>query len=320
MNKTTQSQTTTQLETEGYQNFDINLLAGRIGAEIVGLSLKQTLTDETVQEIRQALIKHKVIFFRQQHLDGSEQIAFAQRFGNLTNAHPIIPSLPGYPEIFDFDYGRIENRTNQWHSDVTFIDRPPYASILRAVEIPPVGGDTMWANTVTAYQDLPAPLRILADQLWAVHSNTYTDYPVATVSKSENRQEFEKVFISTEYQTLHPVVCIHPESGERGLLLGAFVRQFKDLSVNESGEILQLFQSYITRPENTVRWRWQEGDIAFWDNRVTQHYGINDFGSQPRRVQRVTLVGDLAIGINGTTSKAIKGDSSTYNKLNQIID
>ena len=316
-NKTTQSETVTYTETEGYTTFDICPIAGRIGAEITGLSLQQSLSEQVVREIRQALVKYKVIFFRRQHLDEKRQITFARRFGALTKSHPTIPSLPNYPEIFDFDYGRIENRTNSWHTDMAFVDRPPFASLLRAVNIPPVGGDTLWANTVTAYQDLPEPLQILANNLWAVHSNTYNDYSAASASKSQTRQKFETTFTAIDYQTLHPVVRVHPESGERSLFLGAFVRQLQTLSVGESQKILRLFQSYITRPENTVRWRWQEGDVAFWDNRVTQHYGINDFGDYPRRVQRVTIVGELPVGVDGTTSKAIKGDSFSYNNLSQ---
>ncbi|WP_424100575.1 TauD/TfdA dioxygenase family protein [Moorena producens] len=317
MNGTIQAQITTGLKTGEYENFDICPLAGRIGAEILGLDLAQTISDETVHEIRQALIKYKVIFFRRQQLTEISQVAFARRFGVLTAAHPILPSsLPSHPEIFEFDYGRMDNRTNQWHTDVTFIDRPPFASLLRGVEIPPVGGDTVWANTVTAYQDLPAPLRSLADQLWAVHSNTYNDYSAATVNISKKRQELGKVFTSTEYQTLHPVVRVIPESGERGLFIGAFVRQLRELSVNESMQILKILQSYIMRPENTVRWHWEQGDIAFWDNRVTQHYGINDFGSQPRCVQRVTIVGNLPVSVEGIESRAVKGDSSAYNRLN----
>ncbi|ABG52243.1 Taurine dioxygenase [Trichodesmium erythraeum IMS101] len=315
MSKIPQTQENKHLESNVYNNFNVYPLAGRIGAEIVGLDLKQTLSDETIHDIRQVLIKYKVIFFRQQELTEISQVAFARQFGILTTAHPLLSSLPGHPEIFDFDYGRMDNRTNQWHTDVTFIDRPPFASILRAVEIPAVGGDTIWANTVTAYQDMPIPLRNFANQLWAVHSNTYNDYLGATANISKKRQELGKIFTSIEYQTLHPVVQVVPDSGERGLFIGAFVRQLQGFSINESMQILKILQSYIIRPENTVRWHWEQGDIAFWDNRVTQHYGINDFGSQPRRVQRVTIAGNLPISLEGIESKSVKGDASAYNRL-----
>jgi alpha-ketoglutarate-dependent taurine dioxygenase len=315
MSTTFQSAATTQLESViASQDFEIHPVAGRIGAEIVGLDLNQHLSDQTIRAIRQTLVNYKVIFFRGQQLDANGQVAFARRFGEITTAHPTVPSLTDHPEILDLDYGRRASRANHWHTDVTFVDRPPIGSVLRAVEIPPVGGDTVWANTVTAYQDLPEPLRSLADQLWAVHSNAY-DYAEAAVDLSEPLKAFHRIFTSTVYETLHPVVRVHPESGERGLFIGGFVRQLRGLSTSESTDIIRLLQSYVIRPENTVRWRWQVGDIAFWDNRATQHYAIDDFGSQSRRVQRVTIVGDLPVSIDGRTSEAIKGDSAGYNQL-----
>jgi len=208
---------------------------------------------------------------------------------------------------------------NNWHTDVTFVDRPPLGSVLRAITIPPAGGDTVWANSVTAYQDLPEHLRTLADSLWAVHSNAY-DYAAAAIDQSEDLQAYRKVFTSTVYETLHPVVRIHPESGERGLFIGGFVRRFQGLSQTESNDLLRLLQSYVTRLENTVRWRWKEGDIAFWDNRATQHYAIADYDDQPRHVQRVTISGDLPVGIDGKTSAAIQGDASAYNQQSAIAN
>ncbi len=182
---------------------------------------------------------------------------------------------------------------------------------MRSLVIPSAGGDTIWANSVTAYQDLPGPLRNLADNLWAIHSND--DY-AAAIDLSEEARADRDVLTSTVYETLHPVVRVHPESGERGLFIGGYVRNLRGLSPTESDDIIRLLQSYITRPENTVRWRWQVGDVAFWDGRATQHYAIADYGDQPRHVQRVTVVGDIPVDINGKQSEAIKGDSSTYNR------
>jgi alpha-ketoglutarate-dependent sulfate ester dioxygenase len=295
------------------QYFDIKPVAGRIGAKIIGLDLSTYLSDDIISDIRQTLVKYKVIFFRNQdQLDADGQVAFARRFGELTTAHPTVPSLPEKLEVLDLNYGRTTSRANNWHTDVTFVDRPPLGSILRSLVIPPSGGDTIWANSVTAYQDLPTHLRHLAEQLWAVHSNAY-DYATG-FDLPEDVKAYRAVFTSTVYETLHPVVRIHPESGERGLFIGGFVRQLRGLSTTESDDILRLLQAYITRPENTVRWRWQVGDVAFWDNRATQHYAIADYGNQPRHVQRVTIVGDIPVGIDGKQSEAIKGDSSTYNQ------
>lgn len=291
----------------------IKPIAGRIGAKIIGVDLSSNLSDEIISDIRKALVKYKVIFFREQNIDANQQIAFARRFGELTTAHPTVPSLPDNPEILDLNYSKTVARANNWHTDVTFVDRPPLGSVLRALVIPPSGGDTIWANSVTAYQDLPTPLRDLADQLWAVHSNAY-DYAAAVVDLPEAVRAYRDVFTSTVYETLHPVVRVHPESGERGLFIGGFVRRIRGLSQNESDEIIKLLQAYVTRPENTVRWRWKVGDVAFWDNRATQHYAIADYGDQPRHVQRITIVGDIPVGIDGKQSEAIKGDSSVYNR------
>jgi alpha-ketoglutarate-dependent sulfate ester dioxygenase len=294
-----------------FTNFELSPVSARIGAEILDVDLSGELSDTFIQEIRQALIQYKVIFFRRQSLDAAGQVAFARRFGEITTAHPTLPPLAEHSEVLDLDYGRTATRSNEWHTDVTFVDRPPLGSILRAVEIPPVGGDTVWANTVSAYQDLPTHLRTLADQLWAIHSNVY-DYAAAAITPSEALKAYHKVFTSTLYETLHPVVRVHPESGERGLLLGAFVQRIQGLSETESKDVVRLLQSYVTRLENTVRWRWQVGDVAFWDNRSTQHYAIYDYEGQPRRVQRVTIVGDRPVSIDGKFSQAIKGDSANY--------
>jgi len=298
----------------GSQHFDIKPIAGRIGAKIIGLDLSDSLSDKVISDIRKALVKYKVIFFRnQEKLDAKGQVAFARRFGEVTTAHPTVPSLPENPEVLDLNYGKTVARANNWHTDVTFVDRPPLGSVLRALVIPPAGGDTIWANSVTAYQDLPEPLRHLADELWAVHSNAY-DYAAATVDLPQEVRDYRDVFTSTVYETIHPVVRVHPESKERGLFIGGFVRRLRGLSTAESDDLIRLLQSYITRPENTVRWRWKVGDVAFWDNRATQHYAIADYGDQPRHVQRVTIVGDIPVGINGKQSEAIKGDSSVYNR------
>lgn len=237
----------------------------------MGIDLSKELSDRLIDEIRKALVQYKVIFFRDQTLDESGQIAFARRFGSLTTAHPTVPAhIPKYPEVFDFDYGRQSVYTDHWHTDVTFVDRPPLGSILRAVVIPPYGGDTVWANTVTAYQDLPPHLQTLADQLWVIHTND-TGYAAATVNVSQSKREYAKVFQSILYETAHPAERVHPESGERSLVLGGFARRIKGLTAADSFDTLRLLQSYVIRLENTVRWRWRVEDVAFWDNRSTQH-------------------------------------------------
>ena len=201
-------------------------------------------------------------------------------------------------------------RANVWHTDVTFVSRPPRASILNAVIIPRVGGDTMWANTEAAYDDLPAHLRTLADGLWVQHSNK-ADYGGMTTAG----QSYTSAFHSTGFAARHPLVRVHPVSGRRSLLLGGFASRIEGVSAQESADLIRTFQSYVTRPENTVRWRYRAGDVVIWDNQSTQHYAIDDYGDAPRRVQRVTLIGEAARSIDGRTSETLAGDPAAYLSL-----
>lgn len=284
---------------------DIHPVAGRIGAEIRGVTLSGALDAATVAAIQAVLVEHKVIFFRgQTHLDDQGQEAFAKLLGEPV-AHPTVPVRDGTEYLLELD-GAQGRRANSWHTDVTFVEAYPKASILRSVVAPEAGGDTVWANTSTAYQDLAPELRELADKLWAVHSNEY-DYAAAKPSADPVRlEEYRKVFTSTVYETEHPVVRVHPVSGERTLLLGHFVKRLKGFSQHDSAHLFAVLQSHVTRLENTVRWRWQAGDVAIWDNRATQHYAVDDYGTQPRIVRRVTLAGEVPVGIDGQRSRTVK--------------
>lgn len=183
-------------------------VAGRIGAEIAGVRLSSTLDDATFAAIHAALLRHKVLFFRnQEHLDDAAQEAFARRFGD-TVAHPTVPPADGSAQLLELDSAH-GARANSWHTDVTFVDAYPKVSILRAVVIPPFGGDTVWANTATAYAHLPEPLRALADTLWALHTNAY-DYASTHVHADDTQlKRYREVFTSTVYETEHPVVRVH---------------------------------------------------------------------------------------------------------------
>jgi alpha-ketoglutarate-dependent taurine dioxygenase len=293
---------------------DITRIAGHIGAQIDGVDLAADLDAGTVAAIRAAVLAHKVVFFRGQQLDAASQEAFARRFGTPTTAHPTVPSLEGSPAVLDLDYSRSSGRANHWHTDVTFVQHPPLGSILRAVTIPEYGGDTVWANTVRARDTLPAELRELADRLWAVHSNAY-DY-VADArqgDETEDARARREVFTSTEYVTEHPVVRVHPETGEKALVLGGFVRRFVGWTGSDSRDLLRVLQGHVTELENTVRWRWAPGDVVFWDNRATQHYAVADYGDQPRRVQRITLAGETPVSVSGEESRVVTGDDTAYN-------
>lgn len=284
---------------------DIRPVGGRIGAEIHGVTLGGGLNDATVAAIDAALVRHKVIFFRDQHgLDDAGQEAFAQRLGTPV-AHPTVPVAPGSSYLLELD-SKEGHAASSWHTDVTFVDAYPTASILRAITIPTAGGDTLFANGVTAYADLPAALKPLVDNLWALHTNLY-DY-AATRPGADNAEldRYQKIFASTVYETEHPVVRVHPVSGERALLLGHFVKQFVGLNSADSARLFGILQDHITKPENTVRWRWQAGDVAIWDNRATQHRAIADFGLQRRTLRRATIAGEVPVAIDGRRSRTIK--------------
>ena len=288
-------------------------LAGNIGAEITGVDTGGLLTDEAVTRVRHALLRHKVVFLRDQDLDYPRQIAFASRLGPLTLGHPTLESPPGQPLLEEIDSHK-GGRANYWHTDVTFVDRPPAFTLLHAVVIPPVGGDTLWANTVTAYQSMPVELRDLADRLRIVHTN---DHDYASVYGRGERMDTTlaaqlEQFVSTVYHTEHPAVRVHPETSERALLLGGFAQAVLGFSPDASRDLIRLLQDYITRPENTVRWRWREGDLAIWDNRATEHYAIFDYQGAHRRGERVTVAGPVPVGVDGRPSVALKGDASAY--------
>ncbi|MEW9532740.1 TauD/TfdA dioxygenase family protein [Microbispora sp. NPDC049125] len=293
----------------------ISPVSGRIGATVSGVKLGGDLDKATVKEIRNALLRHKVIFFRgQDHLDADGQVAFAGLLGPLTTAHPTVPSLDGHEHVLDLDYGSGQ-KVDRWHTDVTFVDRPPQASVLRAIEVPAAGGDTLWANTVTAYLDLPSELRELVERLRAVHTNAFDYARIAFADDPERTRAHAAVFASTVYETEHPVVRVHPETGEHSILLGDFARRIVGLPSDLSEGIIRLIQQQVTKVENTVRWHWQPGDVAVWDNRSTQHRVVHDFGDQPRRLQRVTVAGDVPAGVDGRASAVLRGDATAYSRL-----
>lgn len=289
-----------QIVKDGVAEFALRPVAGRIGAEVLDVRLSGDLKAEVVAGIRKALLKHKVLFFRDQdHLDDAQQEAFGKLLGGLV-PHPTVPKIEGTEAALNvFSDGT--HAANQWHTDVSFVDAYPLASILRAVRLPSKGGDTVCANTAAAYDHLPTPLRELADRLWALHTNAY-DYAATRPDASAERiRRHTAVFSSTVYETEHPLVRIHPETGERTLLLGNFAQRIIGLNKDDSARIIAIFQEHITRLENTVRWHWTLGDVAIWDNRATQHYGIGDF-TEGRELHRVTIDGDVPLGADGRHS------------------
>lgn len=293
----------------------VTKLGAHIGARVEGVRLSADLDAVTVAEINDALLTHKVIFFRDQaHIDDAGQLAFAGLLGTPTGAHPTVTSRGAHVLPIDSRY----DKANSWHTDVTFVDRIPKASLLRAVTLPEYGGTTVWANTQAAYDQLPAPLRALADNLWAVHTNQYdyaSDVAADLEQLSDNTREYRAEFVSDYFETEHPVVRVHPETGARVLLLGHFVKRFLGLGTTESATLFNLLQARVTKLENTVRWTWAPGDLAIWDNRATQHYAVADYDEQFRYLSRVTLAGDVPIDVHGRPSRVVAGDASRYSAV-----
>jgi alpha-ketoglutarate-dependent sulfate ester dioxygenase len=303
-----------QQATAPFRQIEVTQVGGLIGAIVGGVRLGGDLGPETVAEVRAALLRHRVIFLRdQQHLTDASQHDFGQLLGQVTRPHPTL--YADRQVILPIDAR--EGKANSWHTDVTFVDRVPAISVLRAIELPPYGGTTVWANTVEAYRRLHPALQALAGSLRAVHSNLY-DYAGhhnragdLTAREQRHRDEFGRL----EFVTEHPVVRIHPETGEPSLLLGHFIRSFAGLSSGDSAVLYDLLQRHVTRLENTVRWTWRAGDVAIWDNRATQHYAVADYDDLPRLMHRITIAGPVPVGINGDTSVARTGDASGYSSL-----
>ncbi|KRR29605.1 TauD/TfdA dioxygenase family protein [Bradyrhizobium retamae] len=282
---------------------DILKRAARIGAEIRNIKLSGDLPEQTIAAINGLLLEHKVIFFRDQgHLDDAEQERFALRFGKLVPL-PTLGATKGTVSILEIDSARGGIRTDYWHIDVAYVDAYPKILVLRGVVIPPVGGDTVWSNTAAAYLDLPPPLQRLADDLWAVHSNAY-DFAVIARPSATDKKLYDEIVDRWMFETEHPVVRIHPETGERTLVLGYDVKRFVDVPKYDGQRLFDLFESHITAPENIVRWNWKQGDVAIWDNRATMHYAVRDYGDQPRVVRRAAIEGEVPVSVDGRRSIA----------------
>ncbi|WP_062644991.1 TauD/TfdA dioxygenase family protein [Streptomyces maremycinicus] len=267
------------------------------GAELHGLDLARA-TDAEVAALRTALVEYKVLFVRgQDGLDDATQIEFGRRLGEVTAGHPVHDSGVGVPpEVYALD-SQDGGFSDVWHTDVTFVPRPPAISVLRAVVLPPNGGDTSWADSQLAYESLSPGLRTLADSLTAVHDgNRAFGYYLAQRRQGRgNRWEGEVV---TELKPVeHPVVRVHPESGRRGLFVNpGFTSHIVGVSDDESRGLLDILYAHLTKPEHLVRHRWRPGDVALWDNRSTAHYANRDYGDRHRVMHRITLRGDRPRG------------------------
>jgi taurine dioxygenase len=270
---------------------EVRPIAGAIGAEIGGVNLARELSEATIAALRRAWLQHGVIFFRDQALAPAQFLSFARCFGEIVE-YPFIKGIDGFPEIIPVV--KLEHeKTNfggVWHSDTSYLDQPPMATMLVAREVPPTGGDTMFANTYLAYERLSSGMQRLLEGVFAVNSSLKAD---ATRTREDRLKDMQREDAKKAYVAEHPVVRTHPETGRKALYVNvAHTVRFKDMTEAESAPLLNYLIEHQTRPEFTCRFRWQVGSIAFWDNRCVQHNPVNDYHGYRRAMHRLTLAGD----------------------------
>jgi len=282
------------------RSIQVEPLTCTIGAELSNVHLGAAARDDGLMaEIRGLLLKHRVLFFRDQDITRAEHVAFARRFGELED-HPVAgsdPEHPGLVRIYKSPDAPNDRYENAWHTDATWREKPPFGCVLRCIECPPVGGDTMWANMVLAYENLPADVKAKIAGLRARHSIEASFGAAMTIEK---RLALKAQFPDAE----HPVVRTHPETGEKVLFVNAFTTHFSNYHTPEhvrfgqdanpgAGQLLAYLISQVYIPEYQVRWRWKPNSMAFWDNRSTQHYAVMDYPPCHRKMERAGIMGDL---------------------------
>jgi alpha-ketoglutarate-dependent taurine dioxygenase len=292
------STTTTSTPTSQFSSktaLRLERLGPSFGAVVHGVDLSD-LDDVVVHDLQRALVDHKVLFFRGQRLTDDAQVAFASRLGELTAGHPVAQSSAEHAEIYRIDSSDPEfSFSDVWHTDVTFVDNPPAASILRAVALPDAGGDTSWADTQLAYESLSAPVRRLVDDLVAVHDGN-REWGAYLRRHAGRGNEWDGRVVTELPPVEHPVVRVHPDTGRKGLFVNpGFTSHVVGVSDAESRGILDLLYAHLTKPEHTIRHRWAPGDVGVWDNRATAHYANNDY-TRTRVMARVTIRGDRPQG------------------------
>ena len=270
----------------------VTRVARALGAVVSGVDISKDLEQSVIDRLGELLVEHQILFFREQPISPEAQARFAARFGSL-HVHPIYPVLPEIPEILLLDnHASFLPDNDNWHTDVTFSETPPLAGILAAKRIPSSGGDTLWSSNFAAFEALSEPLRRFLDGLTAQHSIAKSFPPERWQSDPAFKERYERA-VAKHPPVRHPVVRTHPVSGRKALFVNeGFTTHIIELSAEESRALLAFLYTHSARPEFTVRWRWQVDDVAFWDNRVTQHYAIADYLPERRTMHRATVNGD----------------------------
>ena len=300
-----------QIRARRCKSVEVEPLTIRTGAVVHGVDLSDDLSDEVIAAIRAAVLRHRVIFFRGQHLSGERHLSFASRFG--PRSPPVIPRCPprpGNPRSWSWIRSPGAGPTVGTPTTPSPTGPPPFRSC--AAWSSPAAGVTRSGPTPSPpTSTYPSPCASWPTRFARVHTNA-PDVASSVEFADEAARLHEEEFTSTIFETEHPVVRVHPETGERALLLGGFAQRIVGLSGEESRAVIGMLQDRVPTPENTVRWHWTEGDVAMWDNRSTQHYAVNDYGDIHRVVKRVTVAGAVPVGIDGRPSIALRGDASAY--------
>ena len=282
-----------------YQTIEVRPVSGALGAEIEGVDLSEDLDNQTFDEVHRALLENLVVFFRDQELTPDRQIAFARRFGDI-HFHPFMKGLDDHPEILELIKEEADTRTfgAVWHTDQMFNPKPALATMLYAKEVPPAGGDTMYANMYMAYDALSDGMKEVAGKL--------KTFNVGDRMKSHGREARKDRYKGSKAmqakvkdpgddvvtEAVHPLVRTHPETGRKAIYLGNHSQHFDGMTEEESAPLLKFFAKHATQPEFVCRFRWKVGSLALWDNRCTQHYAVGDYDGERRRMHRITIAGD----------------------------
>jgi taurine dioxygenase len=283
-------------------SWSITPITGFFGAELAGACVRDGIDAAWLSSL---LEDHRLLVLRDQHLTHGEQVALARALGEPTPAHPVIPGHPDFPEILVQD-GASGGRNARWHTDVTFVPTPPAASVLVGDATPASGGDTMFADTRTAYDRLAAPLQQMVDQLEAVHRISPLAYWGEPFDTALNRDDAQQLLDDSAKvpPVIHPVVRIHPVTGRPNLFVNpGFTTHIVGWSRIESDGLLGMLYEHMTQPELVLRHRWRDGDVVIWDNRATMHYAVDDYGTTERRMRRVTIRGGHPVGPSGVESR-----------------
>ena len=287
-----------------FKHIEVSPISGALGAEIEGINLAQPLSDDAFEEIHQAFLDNLVIFIRGQDITPEQQKAFARRFGEL-DIHEFVQGMEDHPEILvivkeDKDPGY--NFGGRWHADVTYQERPTLGSVLYGVEVPSYGGDTLWANQYMAYEALSDGMKRMLDGMKSVHSAAMVYGPNgrAAATQKTGKGYTNSMTINPDEKAneerLHPVVCKHPDTGRKYLFVNyGYSERFEDMTVEASKPLLNYLFEHCTREEFTCRFRWENGSIAVWDNRCTQHYALNDYQGHRREMHRATITGTVPV-------------------------